>query len=93
MSRRMKSRQICPEKKHQKKQNFFPVNQGCLFPGKRIRDSVLTFDSIQNTAQTTNNRDDNGWMFSKVLAVAVCGYVQWLLACLKITPLDRKSVV
>ena len=47
MSRRMKSRQICPEKKHQKKQNFFPVNQGCLFPGKRIRDSVLTFDSIQ----------------------------------------------
>ena len=59
MSRRMKSRQICPEKKHQKKQNFFPVNQGCLFPGKRIRNSVLTFDSIQNTAQTTNNRDNN----------------------------------
>ncbi|MFR4430782.1 MAG: DUF2298 domain-containing protein [Blautia faecis] len=25
-------------------------------------------------------------MFSKVLAVAVCGYVQWLLACLKISP-------
>ena len=37
--------------------------------------------------------DDNGWMFSKVLAVAVCGYVQWLLACLKITPFTGISCV
>lgn len=37
--------------------------------------------------------DDNGWMFSKVLAVAVCGYVQWLLACLKITPFTGMTCV
>ena len=36
--------------------------------------------------QDVRGFDDNGWMFSKVLAVAVCGYVQWLLACLKISP-------
>ena len=38
------------------------------------------------TSRIFRGFDDNGWMFSKVLAVAVCGYVQWLLACLKITP-------
>ena len=38
------------------------------------------------TSRMFQGFDDNGWMFSKVLAVAVCGYVQWLLACLKITP-------
>ena len=38
------------------------------------------------TSRMFRGFDDNGWMFSKVLAVAVCGYVQWLLACLKITP-------
>ena len=30
--------------------------------------------------------DENGWMFSKVLAVACCGYLQWLLSSLKIIP-------
>ena len=38
------------------------------------------------TSRMFRGFDDNGWMFSKVLAVAVCGYVQWLLACLKISP-------
>ena len=38
------------------------------------------------TSRMFRGFDDNGWMFSKVLAVAVCGYVQWLLTCLKITP-------
>lgn len=38
------------------------------------------------TSRMFRGFDDNGWMFSKVLAVAVCGYAQWLLACLKITP-------
>lgn len=38
------------------------------------------------TSRMFQGFDDNGWMFSKVLAVAVCGYVQWLLTCLKITP-------
>ena len=38
------------------------------------------------TSRVFRGFDDNGWMFSKVLAVAVCGYVQWLLTCLKITP-------
>ena len=31
MSRRVKASQICPEKKYQKKQNFFPVTQGREF--------------------------------------------------------------
>ena len=38
------------------------------------------------TSRMFRGFDDNGWMFSKVLAVAVCGYVQWLRACLKISP-------
>ena len=38
------------------------------------------------TSRMFRGFDDNGWMFSKVLAIAVCGYAQWLLACLKITP-------
>ena len=38
------------------------------------------------TSRMFRGFDDNGWMFSKVLAVAVCGYAQWLLACLKISP-------
>ena len=38
------------------------------------------------TSRMFRGFDDNGWMFSKVLAVAVCGYVLWLLTCLKITP-------
>ena len=38
------------------------------------------------TSRMFRGFDDNGWMFSKVLAVAVCGYVQWLMTCLKITP-------
>ena len=38
------------------------------------------------TSRMFRGFDDNGLMFSKVLAVAVCGYVQWLLACLKISP-------
>ena len=42
MSRRMKSRQICPEKETpEKNRNFFPVNQGCLFP--REREFVILF--------------------------------------------------
>ena len=38
------------------------------------------------TSRMFRGFEDNGGMFSKVLAVAVCGYVQWLLACLKISP-------
>ena len=43
--------------------------------------------------QIIDGFDDNGWMFSKVLAVAVCGYVQWLLACLKIAPFTGMTCV
>ena len=45
------------------------------------------------TSRIFRGFDDNGWMFSKVLAVAVCGYVQWLLACLKITPFTGMTCV
>ena len=45
------------------------------------------------TSRMFRGFDDNGWMFSKVLAVAVCGYVQWLLACLKISPFTGISCV
>ena len=45
------------------------------------------------TSRIFRGFDDNGWMFSKVLAVAVCGYVQWLLAYLKITPFTGMTCV
>lgn len=45
------------------------------------------------TSRMFRGFDDNGWMFSKVLAVAVCGYAQWLLACLKITPFTEITCV
>ena len=45
------------------------------------------------TSRIFRGFDDNGWMFSKVLAVAVCGYVQWLLACLKIAPFTGMTCV
>ena len=45
------------------------------------------------TSRIFRGFDDNGWMFSKVLAVGVCGYVQWLLACLKITPFTGMTCV
>ena len=45
------------------------------------------------TSRMFRGFDDNGWMFSKVLAVAVCGYVQWLLACLKISPFTEITCV
>ena len=38
------------------------------------------------TSRMFRGFDDNGWMFSKGLAGALCGDLQWLLACLQISP-------
>lgn len=39
------------------------------------------------------NFDDKGWMFSKVVAVAVCGYAQWLLSVIKVIPFTSYACI
>lgn len=45
------------------------------------------------TARIFQGFDDNGWMYSKVLAVVICGYVQWLLTSLKLVPFTALSCI
>ena len=37
--------------------------------------------------------DDKGWQYSKVLAVALCSYIQWMLTSLKIIPFTTQSCI
>lgn len=35
------------------------------------------------TAQIFKGFDDNGWMYSKVIAIVICGYGVWILTSIK----------
>ena len=45
------------------------------------------------TARIFHGFDDNGWMYSKVLAVVICGYVEWLLTSLKLIHFTTLSCI
>ena len=48
--------------------------------------AVLGYTFMPLTSIFFQKYEDRGWMFSKVIALAVCGYVVWLFCVLKILP-------
>lgn len=54
---------------------------------------ALGFLFMPISSAVFKNFDDKGWMFSKVIAVAVCGYVQWLLSVVKLIPFTSYSCI
>lgn len=45
------------------------------------------------TSRIFSKFDDKGWQYSKVLAVALCSYIQWMLTSLKIIPFTTQSCI
>lgn len=45
------------------------------------------------TSRIFSKFDDKGWMYSKVLAVALCGYIQWGLTSLKVISFTTQSCI
>ena len=41
------------------------------------------------TAQIFKGFDDNGWMYSKVIAIVICGYGVWILTSIKVFTLPH----
>lgn len=52
---------------------------------------VLGCTFMPVTAMLFPGFHDRGWMFSKVISVAICGYVVWLLSVLKLIPFHTLS--
>ena len=51
----------------------------------------LVFMSV--TARIFQGVDDNGWMHSKVLAIVICGYAEWILTSLKLIHFTTLSCI
>lgn len=45
------------------------------------------------TARIFQGVDDNGWMHSKVLAIVICGYAEWILTSLKLIHFTTLSCI
>lgn len=45
------------------------------------------------TAQIFKGFDDNGWMYSKVIAIVICGYGVWILTSIKVVHFTTLSSV
>ena len=55
--------------------------------------AVLGFFAMPVTGRLFCGFEDRGWMFSKVLAVAVTGFITWFLVSVKILPFTTVSCV
>lgn len=45
------------------------------------------------TAQIFKGFDDNGWMYSKVIAIVICGYGVWILTSIKVVHFTTLSSI
>ena len=45
------------------------------------------------TAQIFTGFDENGWMYSKVIAIVICGYGVWILTSIKVVQFTTLSSV
>ena len=55
--------------------------------------AVLGFFAMPVTGRLFRGFEDKGWMFSKVLAVAVTGFITWFLVSVKFLPFTTVSCV
>ena len=45
------------------------------------------------TARIFHGFDDKGWMYSKVLAIVICGYAEWILTSLRLIHFTTLSCI
>ena len=55
--------------------------------------AVMGVTAMPLTGRLFRNFDDKGWMFSKVLAVAVAGFITWFLTAVKIVRFNSATCI